>query len=119
MSFATFYLMSLCLPLVEFYEAFAFESISNYAALIVFTLWFGLLNFVIQPIETRISRKNEFAADAFALQNVENGNHELGSALLKLREKSHAMPITHPLYSGFYHSHPPMLERLKAMNYSS
>lgn len=117
-SFITFYLLSLFLPLQDFYTAFAFDSISNHAALTVFTLWFGILNFVLQPLETYISRKNEFAADAFALQNVANGNKELGSALLKLRETSHVMPLTHPIYSAWYHSHPPMLERLKAMKYS-
>lgn len=118
-SFVTFFLLSLCLPLEIFYKAFGFGDMSYYAALVVFTMWFGLVNFLLQPIETFISRKNEFAADAFALENVENGSQELGGALLKLREKSHAMPLAHPMFSTFYHSHPPMLERLRAMKYQS
>jgi len=111
-----FYALSLCLPLLPFYESFGLQSVSNYGALIVFSMWFGLLGFVIQPISSLISRRHEFQADAFALQNIED-QKALGDALLKLRETSHSMPITHPWYSAFYHSHPPLLERLKAMNY--
>ncbi|MBC7658853.1 MAG: M48 family metallopeptidase [Chitinophagaceae bacterium] len=111
-----FYLLSLCLPLLPFYESFGLAGVSNYGALIVFSMWFGLAGFLIQPIGSLISRRHEFQADAFALQHIEDHN-SLGDALLKLRETSHSMPITHPWYSAFYHSHPPLLERLKAMNY--
>ena len=58
-----------------------------------------------------ISRKNEFAADAFAI-SVTGTGAVLASALKKLREKSNVMPIAHPAYSGMYYSHPPMLERI-------
>jgi len=40
---------------------------------------------------------------------------ELGAALRKLSEKSRHLPVTHPLYSRVYHSHPPLLERLRKM----
>lgn len=112
-----FYLLSLCLPLEKFYSAFFLDGISNYSALLVFGLWFGLIDFALQPLENYLSRRNEFAADNFAGKYIENPN-ELGDALLKLREKSNAMPISHPYFSRMYHSHPPILERLQAMNYS-
>ena len=35
--------------------------------------------------------------------------------LRTLSEKSRHLPVTHPLYSRVYHSHPPLLERLRAM----
>ncbi len=111
-----FYVLSLCLPLIEFYDSFGLVGATGYGALIVFGLWFGLVGFIIQPISSLISRRHEFQADAFALENISD-RRALGDALLKLRESSHSMPITHPLYSAFYHSHPPLLERLKAMNY--
>jgi STE24 endopeptidase len=110
----TFYLLSLCLHWEEFYTAFGLKGVSSYGALIVFSLWFGLLDFVLQPLESYLSRRNEFAADRFALNYIEDKS-ELGTALLKLREKSHSMPISHPLFSAFYYSHPPIIERLKAM----
>ena len=112
----TFYLLSLCLPMSEFYEAFGFAGVSSYGALIVFSLWFGLLDFVLSPIETYLSRRNEFAADKFAVDHHENAKQDLSTALLKLRQKSHGMPLSHPLFSAFYYSHPPMIERLKAIS---
>lgn len=111
-----FFILSLCLPLTEFYTSFGLIGVSNYGALIVFSLWFGLAGFLIQPFSSMISRRHEFQADAFALKSIED-RRALGDALLKLRETSHSMPIAHPLYSAFYHSHPPLLERLKAMHY--
>lgn len=114
----TFFLLSRCLPLASFYRAFALDGVSNYGALIVFGMWFGVLDFIFAPLSNAISRKNEFAADRFAKENV-GGSRDLGSALLKLRETSHAMPLSHPLFSAFYHSHPPLLERLTALHATS
>lgn len=111
-----FFLMSLCLPIQELYQAFDLNGISNYGALVVFSLWFGPIGFLLQPFSNQISRKNEFEADAFALSNVSN-KRLLGDALLKLRENSHVMPVSHELFSRVYHSHPPILVRLKAMGY--
>lgn len=112
-----FWLLSLCVPLKVFYSAFHLADVSMYGALIVFSMWFGVIDFLIAPIGAYISRRNEFAADRFARENTGYGK-ELGEALLKLREKSHSMPISHPLFSAIYYSHPPILERLEAMGYS-
>jgi STE24 endopeptidase len=108
-----FYALSLCLPLEAFYAAFSVGR-SAYGALAVFGLWFGLVSFLLHPLENALSRRHEFAADAFALKNGANAA-ELGDALRKLSEKSRHLPVTHPLYSRVYHSHPPLLERLRAM----
>ena len=108
-----FYGLSLCLPLEPFYAAF-FLGQTSYGALAVFSLWFGLLSFLLQPLGNALSRRHEFAADAFALRNGATAA-ELGSALRKLREKSRLLPLSHPLFSRVYHSHPPLLERLRVM----
>jgi STE24 endopeptidase len=108
-----FYALSLCLPLTPFYTAFFLEK-TSYGALLVFSLWFGLVSFLLQPLSNALSRRHEFAADAFALRNGATAA-ELGEALRKLREKSRMLPLSHPLYSRVYHSHPPLLERLRAM----
>jgi STE24 endopeptidase len=115
MSFVTFYLLGLVLNHQIFYESFGFTSVSHAAGLVVFSMWFGLLDFALQPIESWLSRRNEFAADAFASAQM-NGSELMKTALLKLREKSFVMPISHPLYSAFYHSHPPMLERIQFLS---
>lgn len=110
----TFYLLSLALPMLPFYQAFGLNQVSNYSALLVFSLWFGLVDFYLQPLTSYLSRKNEFAADSFAKVTL-GSSTDLAAALLKLREKSKSMAITHPLFSKFYHSHPPLMERLAAM----
>lgn len=115
MSGLTFYLLSLCLPLTEFYTAFGFGGISNYGALVVFSMWFGVISFITTPIGSLISRKNEFAADHFATKHIDNPR-DLSNALLKLRETNQSMPLSHPTYSSIYYSHPPLIERLKAMH---
>ena len=81
----------------------------------MFGLWFSLVSFLLQPLENAISRRHEFAADAFAVRAGGATGAELASALRKLREKSRILPVTHPLYSRIYHSHPPILERLRAL----
>jgi STE24 endopeptidase len=108
-----FYALSLCLPLDAFYAAFSVGR-TPYGALAVFGLWFGLVSFLLQPVENAFSRRHEFAADAFALRSGAAAG-ELGAALRKLSAKSRHLPVTHPLYSRVYHSHPPLLERLRAM----
>jgi STE24 endopeptidase len=108
-----FYALSLCLPLQALYAAFSVER-TVYGALAVFGLWFGLVSFLLQPLENALSRRHEFAADAFALHSGAAAA-ELGTALRKLSEKSRHLPVTHPLYSRVYHSHPPLLERLRVM----
>jgi STE24 endopeptidase len=108
-----FFALSRALPLDPFYSAFSLER-TTYGALAAFGLWFGLAGFVLRPLENALSRRHEFAADAFALRSGATGA-ELGGALRKLSEKSKLLPVTHPLYSAVYHSHPPLVERLRAM----
>ena len=111
-----FYCIHLLEPYAALYETFGLDSGTSYGLLTVFSLWFGLISFLLQPIGSFLSRRNEFAADRFALDYSPN-QRLLGDALLKLRESSQVMPISHPIFSAFYHSHPPILERLKAMGY--
>ena len=93
------------------------HGVSSYGALVVFGLWFGVVDFLLQPVTNYLSRRNEFAADQFAKLHS-GGAAELGTALLKLRETSHAMPISHPVFSSVYYSHPPLIERLAALGYT-
>jgi STE24 endopeptidase len=102
------------LPHRIFYTAFQLAGVSHYGGLVVFSLWLGLLEFYLQPMQTWFSRRNEFAADEFAKETLGTGT-TLADALKKLREKSNVMPIAHPLFSSMYYSHPPMLERIKAL----
>jgi STE24 endopeptidase len=75
-------------------------------ALPVYTFWFS-------PIGSWISRKREFEADGYAAQETQA--EDLVSGLLKLYQRNASPVVTDSLYSGFYHSHPPALERIKKL----
>jgi STE24 endopeptidase len=57
------------------------------------------------------SRKHEFEADEFASQNAKAS--KLISALVKLYKDNASTLTPDPLYSAFYHSHPPALIRVQ------
>ena len=109
-----FLLLDMFIAQESFYHAFSLNGISSYAALTLFFMWFGLLEFLLQPITSLISRRNEFAADAFARQAME-GSDQLANGLLKLRADSKSMPLSHPWFSAMYHSHPPIIERVQTL----
>lgn len=110
-----FYLMSLMQSFLPLYAAFGMTEASYHGGLIVFFLWFGTVDFYLSPIGSYLSRKNEFEADHFAKQ-VLAGGRTLCEALLKLREANHSMPIADPLFSACYHSHPPIIERIRVLD---
>ncbi|KAJ4905570.1 CAAX prenyl protease 1-like protein [Raphanus sativus] len=61
-----------------------------------------------------VSRAFEFQADAFA---VDLGYaKDLRPALVKLQEENLSAMNTDPLYSAYHYSHPPLVERLRAID---
>jgi len=76
-----------------------------------------LLSFVFTPFMSFVSRHNEYAADEFGSQM--GGKDNLVSALLKLVTENKAFPKSHPLVIFFYHTHPPILERLKELDFDA
>lgn len=110
----TFYLINLFIPMDAIYRAFGLIGFSSYGLLIVTSFVLGPLGFITQPFSHWLSQKHEYEADAFALKNSEQPA-ALRTALLKLRESSSSMPISHPWYSIFYLSHPPLIERLRKL----
>jgi STE24 endopeptidase len=76
-----------------------------------------LVSFVFTPFMSYVSRHNEYAADAFGSKM--GGQENLISALLKLVTENKAFPKSHPLVIFFYHTHPPIIERLNAMGYDA
>jgi len=76
-----------------------------------------LISFVFTPFMSYVSRHNEYAADAYGSEM--GGKENLVSALLKLITENKAFPKSHPLVIFFYHTHPPVLERLKELGYDA
>jgi STE24 endopeptidase len=61
-----------------------------------------------------MSRRFEFQADAFGVHL--NRGKELCAALIKLNADNLSFPQNDWLYSAWHHSHPPLLERMAAIN---
>jgi STE24 endopeptidase len=97
-----------------FYRAFGFEPGNIAPALLLFSLLSGVVTFWFSPVAHWWSRKHEYEADAFAA-NVMREPGSLIGALRKLNEKNLSNLTPHPLYSGFYYSHPALLEREQAL----
>jgi len=103
-----------------FYRAFGFEHQAGFAAanvvpaLLLFGLLAGTIIFWLSPFINRWSRRFEYDADAFARATMGEAQ-SIVHALRKLSEKNLSNLIPHPLYSGFYYSHPTLIERERAL----
>jgi STE24 endopeptidase len=115
-SLVGFYVVSVLAKQEWFYHAFRFEfDPKNIApALLLFTLLSGVVMFWFSPLAHWWSRRYEYQADAFAAE-VMNEPRSLIGALRKLNEKNLSNLTPHPLYSGFYYSHPTLVEREAAL----
>jgi STE24 endopeptidase len=93
-----------------FYQALGVSTPSTYMALILFALILPVFTFLLNPLMSMFSRKNEFEADAFAAQQTDAGN--LIRALVNLYKENASTLTPDPLYSAFYDSHPPAPVRI-------
>ncbi len=109
-----FYLISVLARQEWFYRAFGFEPGNIAPALLLFGLLAGTVTFWFSPLLHWWSRRYEYEADAFAAQVMSGGSSLIG-ALRKLNEKNLSNLTPHPFYSGFYYSHPTLLEREQAL----
>ena len=113
-SLGGFYLLSLLANQAWFYRSFRFEPGSTAVALLLFGLLGGVVTFWFSPLAHWWSRRYEYQADSFAAK-VMNEPRSLIGALRKLNEKNLSNLTPHPIYSGFYYSHPTLLEREQAL----
>ncbi len=113
-SLAGFYLISLLAAQAWFYSSFGFEPGALVAALLLFGLLSGAVTFYFSPVAHWWSRRYEYQADAFAAEVMSEARSLIG-ALRKLNEKNLSNLTPHPFYSGFYYSHPTLLEREEAL----
>jgi STE24 endopeptidase len=82
-------------------------------ALLLFLLVVPVFSFFISPLMALLSRRHEFEADAYAVQQT--SGKDLSTALLKLYEDNASTLTPDPVFVKFYYSHPPASERLARM----
>src|SRR5215472_11102408 len=103
-----------------FYDAFGFDYNAGFAAanvvpaMLLFVLVAGTISFWFLPLIHLWSRRFEYEADAFARATMGDAQ-PLVQALRKLTQKNLSNLTPHPLYSGFYYSHPTLVERERAL----
>ncbi|MBE0498100.1 MAG: M48 family metallopeptidase [Campylobacterales bacterium] len=81
--------------------------------MVLFMLFMPVLGFVMMPLLGLVSRHNEFEADKTGAEL--GGGEHLASALQKLVSENKSFPLSHPVYIFFNYTHPPVIERLKAL----
>ena len=97
-----------------FDAAFGFPAGDLAPVFLLFGLLGGLGTFWLTPAMNFFSRKHEYEADAFARAAV-GGPAPMIAALRKLAQKNLTNLTPHPWFSGFYYSHPTILEREHAL----
>ena len=84
-----------------------------YAILAFFMLLSPIISFVYMPLFGMVSRRNEYHADEFGAEC--ESPVDLANALQKLANENKSFPKSHPLFTFMYHTHPPLVERLKKL----
>lgn len=93
-----------------FFNGHGVQTITDYMALTLFSMVAGVYTFLLTPISSYTSRKHEYEADQFASENAKAS--KLISALVKMYKDNASSLTPDPLFSKFYFSHPPALERV-------
>jgi len=109
-----FYLLSIFISDPKLFQAFYMNHVSVYAGLIFFGMLYSPIEMILSIFMQMFSRKNEFEADQFAAETIDNPE-DMVRALKKLSAHNLSNLTPHPLYVFFHYSHPPVLERIRAI----
>nr|CAD7423331.1 unnamed protein product [Timema monikensis] len=114
--FLTFLVFGLLFKYDALYKVVGFEKEKPVIIGMLVVLQFILspYNAVLSFMLTILSRRFEFQADQFAMSLGKT--HFLRRALVKLNQDNLGFPVYDWLYSSWHHSHPPLLERLQALD---
>jgi STE24 endopeptidase len=113
-SFVLFYLLSLVLHSEAVSRAFGFTTLTVYGGLTAAAWLYGPLSLVLGAAGQALSRRYEFEADAFAVRTT-GAAQDMISALKRLSADHLADLNPHPWKVFLEYSHPPVLERVRAI----
>ncbi len=106
-----FFILAYLLHWGLMYETFGFHQSLPYVGLFLVGAVFSPLGYFAQPVGAYLSRRLERQADDFALSLLSTGR-PLAKALKRLASDNLSNLTPHPLYSWFYYTHPPLVERI-------
>lgn len=111
---AMFFLLGLMMENRSLFDAFGVEKTSVYVSLVLFGILMSPINDLLSIAGNAMSRKHEFEADAYAAEVT--GNPEaMANALRKLSKDNLSNLTPHPFYVLLNYTHPPVVERVKAL----
>lgn len=96
------------------FAAFGVPQMSVYAGLALFLVFYNPLSRLLSVLRGAQSRRHEFQADRFAAETTRHPRAMI-NALRTLSKNNLSNLAPHPLYVALYHSHPPVLERIAAI----
>ena len=108
------YLLSIFISYQGLFDAFYMPQKSVYAGLIFFGMLYSPLGFFIGIFMQMLSRKNETEADRFSVETTRDPG-AMVAALKQLSMHNLSNLLPHPLYVFLNYSHPPVLERIRAI----
>jgi STE24 endopeptidase len=109
-----FFLLSLVIGNPGLFAAFGMEELSVYASLVFFGFLYTPISMVLSIALSASSRKHEFEADAYAATTY--GKPDAMIAALKRLSADNLSNLTpHPLKVKLSYSHPPVLQRIRAL----
>lgn len=109
-----FFLLSLIMNNTGLFEAFAMDNISIYASLVFFGFLYSPVSLLVSILINYLSRKHEYQADRYAA--VSTGNAQSLIDGLKILSSANLSNLTpHPLHVFLHYSHPPVLQRIRAL----
>jgi STE24 endopeptidase len=108
------FILSLFISKQGLYNAFGIDSTPLYAGLIFFGFLYAPISMILGIAGNILSRRHEFEADAFAAETTKKPD-DLIAALKKLSVDNLSNLTPHPLKVFLEYSHPPVLERIKAL----
>jgi len=94
-------------------NALGTEKIGFHIGLFGFFILYSPFSLLMGLFINKLSRNNEYAADAYAATNYNADSLQL--ALKKLSIDNYSNLTPHPTYVFFYYSHPPLIKRLEAL----
>ena len=109
-----FYILSVFIGNPDLSLALGAKEGSFHLGIVAFGILYSPISMVLGILMNIVSRQNEFAADRFA--STKFSGNSLKEALKKLSVKNLSNLRPHPAVVFVHYSHPPLLERLKAID---
>jgi STE24 endopeptidase len=109
-----FCILSLFINNRELFAAFKMQETSVYASLLFFGFLYSPIQMVLSIFGNMLSRRHEYDADAYAV-NTYKDPVAMIAALKKLSVENLSNLTPHPLKVFLSYSHPPILERIRAI----